>query len=747
MTSQVENSSRRSIWRELADIVDRFALAWEEESIPPSIQDFVPPADSDCRRLALIELVKVDLHKRHEKAVEARRIRDYIEEWPELKDDGGVPGDLLFEEIQVRRSAGESVDFSDYTKKYPESSESLTRLLNEKSGVATTAILAMRQTRSFKPGDTVDDFELLSELGRGGFATVYLARQKSMQRLVALKISSDQGAEPQTLAQLDHPNIVRVYDQRQIQESADKNQRLLYMQYVSGGTLLDALNRLQAEPNEVNTGSQFLSAIDQHLDSRGESADSESASRKSISQLTWLQIVARIGRQLAEALDYAHKKGVLHRDLKPANVLLTSEGTAKLVDFNVSFCSKVEGASPAAYFGGSLPYMSPEQIEACNPEYPLTAEALDHRSDIFSLGILLFELLTGKRPFADPPATGNWTTVLDVMAEQRQVGIPRSKVESAFGDCHLLRHAIMKCLEPLPENRFKSCSEVAELLRSCESGSLDNLLFPKQPAWIERALTWVIPIVFMCALVPSAAMAWFVKRYNNIESIPTVSEILFNQVVRAINGIAFPLALLLIIVISLPVSKVLRQIRIRKPADLISKDHPNLLERTTNLIPSMANIGGLICITEWSVAGLLYPVVLSYYGADLMPRAWFDFIGSHVLAGLVVASYTFFGIAFFAMWFWFPKVLGRALIEGKLTQKKPVSFSRLSMQIHLYQMVAAAVPFASVALLVFWGEGKDKFALGVLSATSFIGVGALFWLARRVQTKMSEFEQIFATTE
>ena len=101
----------------------------------------------------------------------------------------------------------------------------------------TTAIYqnaGKEKLEKIHPGDRIDDFELIARLGEGAFAHVFLARQISMQRLVAVKISADHGMEPQTLAQLDHDHIVRVYDQRTV---ADSGLRLLYMQYVAGGTL------------------------------------------------------------------------------------------------------------------------------------------------------------------------------------------------------------------------------------------------------------------------------------------------------------------------------------------------------------------------------------------------------------------------------------------------------------------------------------------------------------------------------
>ncbi len=290
-----------------------------------------------------------------------------------------------------------------------------------------------------------------------------------MQRLVALKISADQGVEPQTLAQLDHPHIVRVYDQRQLPE--DKV-RLLYMQYVAGGTLQDALRHLKTMPRSTWTGQALIAAIDKCLLDRGEAPAYDSPHHKELTTLSWPQVVCCLGEQLAGALDYAHKRNVLHRDIKPANILLSAEGHAKLVDFNVSFCGEVDGASPATFFGGSLVYMSPEQLEACDPHHERTPAELDGRSDIYSLGVLLYELLTGEKPFGAEYVTGNWQQTLSGMIARRRAGLEKAKQLSTRngtvkdnGCPQLLLHAIDRCLQPDVTDRFSSAGELARQLR------------------------------------------------------------------------------------------------------------------------------------------------------------------------------------------------------------------------------------------------------------------------------------------
>ncbi|MCE5292281.1 MAG: serine/threonine protein kinase, partial [Nocardiaceae bacterium] len=255
---------------------------------------------------------------------------------------------------------------------------------------------------SIEAGDQLEDFDLIAQLGEGAFARVFLARQRSMQRIVAVKVSQDHGTEPQTLAQLDHDYIVRVFDQRIVPGTG---LRLLYMQYLSGGTLHDLLHRVREFEPENRSGQLLLDSVDASLRSRAEIRPSESQTRALVASLSWPETVAWLGRRLAEALDYADKVGVLHRDIKPANILLSSEGVPKLADFYISLARSIGNTSRVAYFGGSLAYMSPEQLEACHPDHLRSAGDIDTRSDLYSLGVVLWELLTGTRPFTDRSQT------------------------------------------------------------------------------------------------------------------------------------------------------------------------------------------------------------------------------------------------------------------------------------------------------------------------------------------------------
>src|SRR5262249_51935228 len=155
------------------------------------------------------------------------------------------------------------------------------------------------------------------------------------------------------------------------------------------------------------------------------------------------------------------RQGVLHRDIKPANVLLTAEGSPCLADFNVGCCSKLDGAGPAALFGGSLAYMSPEQIEAFDPHHPRSPESVDGRSDVFALGVTLGELLPGPRPFAGEELCPDWRDTLAALAGCRRAGPPPEADAALPPGCPPgLAEVLRTCLAAEPDGRYATAGEL-----------------------------------------------------------------------------------------------------------------------------------------------------------------------------------------------------------------------------------------------------------------------------------------------
>src|SRR4029079_6083004 len=180
----------------------------------------------------------------------------------------------------------------------------------------------------------------------------------------------------------------------------------------------------------------------------GTASSDSSPWKRRLAAAPWPETVCRLGIQLANALDHAHRQGALRRDVKPANVLLSADGSPKLADFNISFCSQLDGASPAASFGGSLAYMSPAQIESCNPAHDRKPEDLDGRSDLYALAVVLWELLFGERPFGEDDMELGWTAMLTAMADRRHGEKPVAPSGTRDAVTTRLERVLRKALSP-----------------------------------------------------------------------------------------------------------------------------------------------------------------------------------------------------------------------------------------------------------------------------------------------------------
>ncbi len=188
--------------------------------------------------------------------------------------------------------------------------------------------------------------------------------------------------------------------------------------------------------------------------------------RQFLRKATHVRASAWIIARLAEGLEHAHSRGLLHRDLKPSNILITADGTPMLLDFNLSADVRDEADDDGAkaMLGGTLPYMAPEHLDAFNPQGSTLASEVNERSDIYALGLILFEMVAGRHPFTGPTPGRPMFEMLKVMTEERLRPAPSAR-EANPDVTWSLDAIIRKSLDPIPAKRYSTAGEFAEDLR------------------------------------------------------------------------------------------------------------------------------------------------------------------------------------------------------------------------------------------------------------------------------------------
>jgi len=316
--------------------------------------------------------------------------------------------------------------------------------------------------RGREPSVSIPGYEILEELGRGGMGVVYKARQLKLNRIVALKMilgggQAGEGAlvrflgEAEAVAQLQHPGIVQLF------ESSHLNGLPYFtLEFVAGGSLSRQLHGVPLPPREA----------------------------------------ARLVQRLAEAVHFAHQHGIVHRDLKPANVLLTPEGAPKVTDFGLAKRVEVgQGLTASGNVLGTPQYMAPEQ-----------ARGQGHRvgppADVYALGAILYECLTGRPPFQGPNATETLLLVLGsdpVPPSRLQARVPRD-----------LETICLKCLDKDLRKRYGSAQELADDLGRFLEG---HAIQARPTGWLERGIRWarrkpaLATLVGVCVLAALAMLA------------------------------------------------------------------------------------------------------------------------------------------------------------------------------------------------------------------------------------------------
>jgi tetratricopeptide (TPR) repeat protein len=316
---------------------------------------------------------------------------EYLAACPELAADPEAALELVSEEIRLRLDHGEPVHAAELRRRFPQWEKQVCALLDFHRVLASQTPAAAFPA----PSETLGDFELLAEIGRGAYARVYLARQTSLAgRPVVLKVGPRAGQEHLCLARLQHSHIVPLYG---VQEFPQNGLRGLCQPYFGGATLADLLRALKAVPPRRRRGQDLVEQLTRLHAGAQVGVAAGGPACNFLRGATYVQAVSWLGACLADALQYASERGLVHLDLKPSNVLLAADGQPMLLDFHLASAPLPAGARPT-HLGGTPGYMAPEHqaaVTAVAEGRPLPA-ALDGRADVFSLGRLLSEVLGGR---------------------------------------------------------------------------------------------------------------------------------------------------------------------------------------------------------------------------------------------------------------------------------------------------------------------------------------------------------------
>jgi eukaryotic-like serine/threonine-protein kinase len=336
---------------------------------------------------------------------------------------------------------------------------------------------------TFQVGDHVGDYEIVSVLGAGGMGKVYKVRNIISERVEAMKVllpnlESDPDLadrfirEIKVQASLDHPNIAGLHTAQRV-----NNQLLMFMEFVEGVGLDQ---QMHAGPIPIEKGVEYIS-------------------------------------QALSALAYAHARGVVHRDIKPANMMLTPSGTIKLMDFGIAKMAADPKLTQTGHTVGSLYYMSPEQINGA---------ALDARSDLYSLGVSLYEVVTGTRPFKGD-------SDFSIMAAHlHAIPVPPVQIDPKLPS--MLNEIVMMSIARDPAQRFQSADAFRNALQALKLGPA--IAPPFQPATpMSTANPAANPVAAIPSVAPQIAVSHPSSRrglYMALGSLATIAVV----VVAAVEG-------------------------------------------------------------------------------------------------------------------------------------------------------------------------------------------------------------------
>ncbi len=451
----------------------------------------------------------------------------------------------LFDELMARVQAGEVIDWDELARRHPNHVEEMRRLLPAAAALGQLSHSSGTGCPD-AAGETLPpalgDFRLVREVGRGGMGIVYEAEQVSLRRRVALKVLPFAATldprqlqrfhnEAQAAACLHHTNIVPVYF-----VGSERGVHFYAMQFIDGRPL-SALIREMRQPSEpAPAGPAAVEQTTAFTPADGMGAATDSAARLSTLGTgaggrgrDYFHRVAEWGVQAAEALDHAHQAGIVHRDIKPANLLLDGAGRLWVTDFGLAHVAHGEaGLTMTGDLVGTLRYMSPEQALA-------KRVPIDHRTDVYSLGATLYELLTLRPAFAGSDRQELLRQI--AFEEPRQLRRLDKAIPAE------LETIVLKALEKNPADRYGTAQELADDLRRWLD---DKPIRARRPSWRQVAAKWARrhrAVVWATAVVLVVAAGFGVWRLQQRAAAEREAEVILQEAGRLQEAEKWPEAL------------------------------------------------------------------------------------------------------------------------------------------------------------------------------------------------------------
>lgn len=437
-------------------------------------------------------------------------VREVIERWrggarpdaagflsanPEVRERKSLAMDLIYEEYCLRNDAGETLVPSTFCQKFPTFRQSLQRLIDVHQFLDAHPDEAAEKKWTWpEPGDSVLGFKIIQKLGEGAIAKVYLAQQPDLgQRRVVVKISRHGATEAKLLGKLEHPSIVPVHS---VHQDATNGLTCICMPFLGTATLVDLLDLAYSKGKPPESAKILLTVARQYQPVGIREADDPEAS-PILERGTYVEGILQLGVQLAEALAAAHDAGVMHRDIKPSNVLLSRSGRPMLLDFNLS----TDLDMPLERVGGTVAYMAPERIRCLIADEVKSESKIDPRSDVYSLGALLYELLCGELPSRPQTAPGKQARLEEWL--KGRLTPPQGPGTFNPDIERRVEQVVLQALSPDPGDRFASAAEFAVALRGALNWKARAVRFLRKNR--RAAIASVAGILAMAAI---SAAVW-----------------------------------------------------------------------------------------------------------------------------------------------------------------------------------------------------------------------------------------------